>query len=476
MSHTFVTFLGRGQQDRDTGEWVYREATYEFPAASGKPKPQEKTTEFFGLALAEYIKPDRVVILGTSGSQWGVLVNKLASEGELEDERIELLDAEKNQTVNDEMLEVFNEVMQRTVKPNKATVVPLLIPFGKNQQEQYEILGIIAKNVLDGSVSLDLTHGFRHLGMIGFLSAFMLTRIGNLKVRNLWYGALDMTPREGCKKGITPVLKLNGLDRVRSWLNALNRFYASGDYGVFVNLLINDEVSKDKAEHLKKAAFYERTHNLFRAEEEIHKFLPALEEPMQGASALFKDGLRECLAWVNESTAAKKQGKLARQYLERRDYVRAAAFGWESLVTKECERQGEPQLWDRAVRERQDVGRAVQKWEADIKKECQNKGLDPQVYEDRLKVNNQFAESKQWPILDGQRPGTHRAACENLNDIRNVLVHGIPPESPDETDEADETERRARRARVDRVDSMLEEEKQLRKALQDAFKHLLPGK
>ena len=372
MSHTFVTFLGRGQQDRDTGEWVYREATYEFPDTPSKEEP--KRTNFFGLALAEHINPDRVIILGTSGSQWGVLVDKLASEGEEEEALIKLLDAEKNQIVDDKMLEYFKPLMQRTVKPDKAKVVPLLIPFGKNEEEQYKILSIIAENVLDGSVSLDLTHGFRHLGMIGFLSAFMLARIGNLKVRNLWYGALDMTPRDGCKKGITPVLKLNGLDRVRSWLNALNRFNASGDYSVFVDLLIDDKVPKDKAEHLRKAAFYERTHNLFRAEREIKVFLPVLDGAMQGASALFRDGLRESLAWIRESTLAKQQAKLARQYLKRRDYVRAALFGWEALVTQECERNGfSPEdCQKRYIREKQDVPNAVQQWEALIKKKCED--------------------------------------------------------------------------------------------------------
>ena len=189
MHHTFVTFLGRGQQDRETGEWVYREATYEFPDTP----PTQKRTDFFGLALAEHIKPDRVIILGTSGSQWGVLVDKLAPEGEEENARLDLLEAEENQTVNYKMLEYFKPLMQRTVKPDKAEVVPLLIPFGKDEGDQYRILEVIAENVPDGIVSLDLTHGFRHLGMIGFLSAFMLARIGKLEVRNLWYGALDMT-------------------------------------------------------------------------------------------------------------------------------------------------------------------------------------------------------------------------------------------------------------------------------------------
>ena len=97
-------------------------------------------------------------------------------------------------------------------------VVPCLIPFGRNESQQYKILSVIADNVPEGTVDFDLTHGFRHFGMIGFLSTFMLARIRELNVNHLWYGALDMT-----QDGITPVLRLDGLDRVRQWVDALNR-------------------------------------------------------------------------------------------------------------------------------------------------------------------------------------------------------------------------------------------------------------
>jgi len=50
-------------------------------------------------------------------------------------------------------------------------VTPRLIPFGKDADEQYAILDAIAGTVPNGDVSFDLTHGFRHLGMVGFLSA-----------------------------------------------------------------------------------------------------------------------------------------------------------------------------------------------------------------------------------------------------------------------------------------------------------------
>ena len=67
MTHTLVTFLGRPQLQ----DGRYREAKYEFP------DDVQRTSAFFGLALAEYLEPDDIVILGTHGSMWGVLVSSL---------------------------------------------------------------------------------------------------------------------------------------------------------------------------------------------------------------------------------------------------------------------------------------------------------------------------------------------------------------------------------------------------------------
>ena len=54
---TFVTFLGKGRENPETG---YRKTTYKFPDSS------HETTAFFGLALAKYINPNRLVILGAN--------------------------------------------------------------------------------------------------------------------------------------------------------------------------------------------------------------------------------------------------------------------------------------------------------------------------------------------------------------------------------------------------------------------------
>ena len=121
---------------------------------------------------------------------------------------MKLYEAEDQQKVDRNMIDQCDQLMNAAFKTQASSVrevIPRLIPFGEDPNDQYRILETIADAVGEGTVSLDLTHGFRHFGMIGFLSSFMLERVRNLRVQDLWYGALDMTRDE-----LTPVLKLSG--------------------------------------------------------------------------------------------------------------------------------------------------------------------------------------------------------------------------------------------------------------------------
>jgi CRISPR-associated Csx2 family protein len=60
---TLLSFLGKGRADLKTG---YRIASYRFDAGFARSVP------FFGLALNDYLKPDRLVLVGTAGSMWDV--------------------------------------------------------------------------------------------------------------------------------------------------------------------------------------------------------------------------------------------------------------------------------------------------------------------------------------------------------------------------------------------------------------------
>jgi hypothetical protein len=131
------------------------------------------------------------------------------------------------------------------------------------------------------------------------------------------------------------VLRLDGLNAIARWVGALDRFDASGDYGVFAPLLQADGVPLDKGRCLEEAAFFERTFNLSDAARKLRTFRAAIARPLAGASGLFQGKLEERLGWIDEQDLSAQQRKLARQYLAR-DFVRAAAFAWEALVSAAC--------------------------------------------------------------------------------------------------------------------------------------------
>ncbi|MBU6995022.1 TIGR02221 family CRISPR-associated protein [Ferrovum myxofaciens] len=320
MNTTLVSFLGRNTVDPRTG---YRCARYRFTDGS------EFETPFFGLALAQKFQPERMVILGTSGSMWDMLIGHLSPENEDLWEKF-MVAAQEGQ-VTDALLALAQPIVESLLG---YTVVLRIIPFGRDTSEQIAILQTIGEVVPKSEVILDLTHGFRHLAALGLLSAFFIERVANVDVTGLYYGALDMTVG-----GITPVVQLDGLLTVERWINALNRFDQSGDYGVFSPLLQTAGIPADKARCLEDAAFHERTFNLSDAARKLGTVLPLLDH-LQGPGILFKDNLLKRLAWARTGTLFTHQKTLALTYLERKDFVRATVFGWEAFVTRECTVRG----------------------------------------------------------------------------------------------------------------------------------------
>ncbi|MEW6559351.1 MAG: TIGR02221 family CRISPR-associated protein [Pseudomonadota bacterium] len=189
--------------------------------------------------------------------------------------------------------------------------------YGHDAQGQVAILEAIARTVSAATrLHIDVTHGFRHLSMVGLLSAELLSRLRPLtEVQTLWYGALDMT-----SEGSTPVLRLEGLQTVQHWISALDRFDGNNDYGVFEPLLLDDGFPADKARCLRKAALYESMSNVNDAALQLMTVLPELDKPLRGAGELFGLQIKMRLEWARLDTLYAQQRLLARRVLDRGDF------------------------------------------------------------------------------------------------------------------------------------------------------------
>lgn len=365
---TLISFLGK--QSRG-----YTRARYQFEDGTLHEEP------FFGLALRNYLRPERLILLGTSGSMWDVFFQSETPGSD--DAQIRLMEATEAQEVTNEHLQ------EHAIRLEAKLQIPVkcqLISFARNEAEQVEILAGLAESLTAGEqVVLDVTHAFRHLPMLALVAARYLSRVRKVKVQDIYYGALGMSTPEGN----TPVLKLGGMLEMLDWVDALATFDKAGDYSSFAPLF-ERAGQPNAAEQLQRAAFLERTNQVGQARAPLRDFRAQQPGSMSPTFSLFRDQLDARTAWVEHQTFTDRQEKLAEEYLAKGDYLRAATLGFESIVSRLVQIRG---------------------------------GLDPMSYEHRNMMKTELDD-------EIRRAGRNRtltpaqSAYRDLRELRNALSHG----------------------------------------------------
>ena len=319
---TLISFLGKGRLHPQTG---YRQTTYRFAADFAPSVP------FFGLALTDYLKPQRLILVGTAGSMWDVFFEPQGNDDEAV---LRLMEATEAGTVDQQLLELPS---RRLGERLGIPVDCLLIPYARDTAEQVDILHALAAVVQPGErLCLDVTHAFRHLPMLALVAARYLTGVAGVKVDELYYGAFEMRDAAG----ETPVLRLGGLLAMLDWVDALATYDKDGDYGVFARLLADDGMEQGGTERLASAAYFERTSNPVAAQKLLDDVFPAVEAHRGALGALFGETLKQRIGWFRGAQREDWELSLATAYLERRDYLRAASFLYEAFITRACNQGG----------------------------------------------------------------------------------------------------------------------------------------
>ena len=391
---TLISFLGKSKFDPITG---YRNAQYQFQNSELIEVP------YFGLALLRWLQPDRIVILGTSGSMWDALLDNAASEGEATELRAVLRGAVGKEEVSQDLLNSVTSVLAQGWGLEPGQVVLQLIPYARTEAEQVRILSNIAEVVGNGdTVNLDITHGFRHLPMLVLLASLYLEVVKEAQIDGIYYGALEMA----APGAPVPVLDLSGMLRIARWLNAVIAFDHSGDYAILAGPLADSGLEPDK---LRQAAFFERTLREDEASTRISKVLPELARLSSSSPAgLFKELLVARLAWSEHVSLYERQAILAQSYFERRDYTRAVLFGFEALLTKITESNGG------------DAGYFVDRQKA--RTQYERDFVDHPGYTDYLLLRN-----LRNTLAHGSRPrGNVKGALSSEKQLRQALARVLP--------------------------------------------------
>ena len=367
---TLISFLGKGREQGGT----YRTANYRF-------RDSVRSVPFFGMALSDYLRPDRLILVGTTGSMWDVFFER---EGAQDDDLLSLIDAVSQSAVDVPMLEKH---ARRLTEKLGYPVHTLLIGEARDEKGQIDLLRQLVEQLSENEqIALDITHSYRHLPLITLVAARFLARLKRVKVDGIYYGALEMTDRES---GETPVVELNGLLDMLDWVDALASYDKDGDYAVFAELYARAN-DPDVASNLRKAAFFEQCNQAGQARKPLdnvrRNLSTATDSPML---ALFQPELMKRLDWTTEEYYASRQEKLARRHLENGDYLRASIQALESVISRRVQAQG---------------------------------GLDPMNHDHR----DQAKTTLEKEIQAQKRNDRSKAqqAYLDLRDLRNALSHG----------------------------------------------------
>jgi CRISPR-associated Csx2 family protein len=324
---TLISFLGKSQ----TGG--YRKTSYRFE--SGVVREEL----YFGMALMEQLKVQRLVLVGTAGSMWNAFFLD-RSDGDDMDALDRLDRAASEGAVTAEMLQGHAARLSAHLG---IQVQCLLIGYAKSDEEQADLLLRLAGAVNDGEhVVLDVTHSFRHLPMLALVAARYLSKARGVCVDDIYYGAAEM--RDPVSEE-APVLRLKGMLTMLDWVDALATYDKDGDYGVFAPLLQADGMDRARADQLARAAFFERTSNAKRAFEELSSVTSSVEVHPGPLGRLFRSELLRRIGWIRNKGRAAQERALATAYLERQDHLRAAIFLQESHKSAQLSAHGKDVDW-----------------------------------------------------------------------------------------------------------------------------------
>lgn len=363
MPHTLITFLGRAEREYEPVDYRFEnelvpECRYlglELPKVLAKVDSDSKIDSV-----------DRVIFLGTNSSCWDLLYLQDNSDEYITARYALLNRVLQNQKIFFEDTWFSNGEVDHPSLPATdkwAQLVDFLkkqsihkgyrqeacvISYGLNRMQQLAILESIAKlNIEEGChVTLDITHGLRHLPLLAVLIAMYLQKTRKVQIAHILYGAYDL--RQRTVEYEAPVLDMKGMLCIAEWIGALETFDKDRDYSVFADLLKEDGFPDDESEYLKQAAFAERTFYLLDEQQEgavkmlqsVHHMLSSSE--LLPPSSLFRNELQTSIEWSllgsDEENKVRalylKQRKLASLYLDKKNYVQTAIFAIEAFVTK----------------------------------------------------------------------------------------------------------------------------------------------
>lgn len=317
---TLISFIGKGRQDKGG----YMRTRY----CLGEKKSEAVT--FICKALYDFLEPEKILIIGTSGSSWIEIFTNFLSEqqqSKYSDLKMKL----DNRQIGDGN---FDEVSRNTEELSDVVSNELNVEFAcrvYDENSENELFTTIINNIdSDEEITLDVTHGFRFTPMCALMAVQYLSYIKKSKITHIYYGWLENNLE------VKPVKDLSWIIRLNQWTTAFAEYNKTNDISSFSSLFSDsDQQLKEK---LNEASFKEKITYAGESIEILKNLdLSSICESEDPVLRSFAEPLMEKLSYVHCNLPSRSIFLLSRQYLESDDFMRAVIYLHETFMVRYCE-------------------------------------------------------------------------------------------------------------------------------------------
>ena len=328
MSKILISFIGTGQLLPDgRAKREYRSARY-------KLGNEEAETSFVAYALKQFVKPDKIFLIGTPHSMWEEVYKSFAEQPD-ENVWLELGEwCEKaNQDTPVEDMPHKKAVEDAIGKGSKIFPIRYGVDEEQIQQNINIILGLREYLSDNDEIIVDITHSFRSLPLLIMQLILYLKQINSPKVTvsHVYYGMLDIIK----DLHYAPVVDISSMIRLSDWITGAFTFKLNGSSTQSARLL-EQEGGNSAASLLRKFSDVLSLNDMGQLQQQVQE-LSGIKYPSEMARLALEPTVSSFVKQFKGLSASEFQYKLAVWHYNNANYLAAYNDLVECIITKVCE-------------------------------------------------------------------------------------------------------------------------------------------
>lgn len=431
MAKVLISPIGAAKREGNPNR-EYRRTKYKF-----KDNDSIFETPFVSAALANYLKVDKVVFIGTPKSMWEEVYKYFTEVINCEfdyDYWAKVGDLAENSTfdnpaVDEVILEKTMDSVDKYLKAINPSALggsfPLIIKYGLNEEELWQNFNLFMKltEILnDGDeLYLDVTHSFRSIPLFMYLMMEFIQILNHKKItlEGLYYGMYEAKD----ELGYAPIVDLKPLFLISQWIRGVHDFINYGN-GYLISDLIEkaniyennqDEMSK-KINNISELLNINYLTDLQTQIKSLNKLIN-IEYKGKGPIPYIFPLIEDFISRFSKiQKASEFQLELSKWYFENKRYGHGYICLIEAILTKLCE------VYDLDLTDfnnREKVKKLV------VKRYYQNKVKDLEKLADKYnsinKIRNRIAHAAFYEDKNYSFTTDIDQATKNYEDIKRLL-------------------------------------------------------